>query len=118
MPGPQSQPYGLWNSPLSPFMLSQRLRLDDVQWDSDGKTLVWLEGRSDRGVLVARPEGEAPRDLTDEQLVRGGIGYGGGDFTIVRGLLIFAERSGRLYARGSSETFPAPPHQNSAMARA
>ncbi|MGD0005007.1 MAG: prolyl oligopeptidase family serine peptidase [Anaerolineaceae bacterium] len=108
MPGPQSQPYGLWNSPLSPFMLSQRLRLDDVQWDSDGKTLVWLEGRSDRGVLVSRPEGEAPRDLTDEQLVRGGIGYGGGDFTIVRGLLIFAERSGRLYARNLGYSLPRP----------
>ena len=80
-------------------MLSQRLRLDDVQWDSDGKTLVWLEGRSDRSVLVARPEGEARRDLTEEQSVRGGVGYGGGDFSITRGLLIFTER--RVSSRSS-----------------
>jgi dipeptidyl aminopeptidase/acylaminoacyl peptidase len=108
MPGPQSQPYGLWNSPISPIMLSQRLRLDDVLWDSDGKTLVWLEGRSDRSVLVARPEGEGQVDLTVEQSVRGGVGYGGGDFTIAQGLVIFAERSGRLYARSLGYDLPHP----------
>ena len=108
MSGPQLQPYGLWTSPLSPFMLSQRLRLDDVLWDSDGKTLVWLEGRSDRSVLVAHPTDEAQRDLTDEQSVRGGVGYGGGDFTIAQGLVFFAERSGRLFSRSLGYDLPHP----------
>ena len=59
--GPQKTvlPYGLWPSPVSPAMVSQRLRLDDVRWDSDGKTLLWVEGRSGSSVLVARPGHEA-----------------------------------------------------------
>ena len=36
-------PYGLWTSPLDPVELAQAKRLRDVRWDSDGKTLVWLE---------------------------------------------------------------------------
>jgi dipeptidyl aminopeptidase/acylaminoacyl peptidase len=80
-------------------MLSQRLRLEDVQWDSDGHTLVWLEGRSDRGVLVGRAEGDARRDLTSEQSVRGGVGYGGGEFTVAGGCIFYTDRGGQLFTR-------------------
>lgn len=31
-------------STLNPRTLAQGIRLGDVQWDSDGQTLVWLEG--------------------------------------------------------------------------
>lgn len=91
--------YGLWTSPITAGMLSTRVRLEDVQWDSDGQTVVWLEGRGDRGALVAQPAGEARRDLTDEQNVRAGVGYGGGDFTVAGGRVFFAEKDGRLYQR-------------------
>ncbi|HEY9076776.1 MAG TPA: prolyl oligopeptidase family serine peptidase [Anaerolineaceae bacterium] len=101
-------PYGLWKSPISPGLLGQRIRLDDVQWDSDGQTLVWLEGRSDRGVLVAKKDGEARLDLVDEQNVRGGVGYGGGEFTIRDGVVVFADRSGRLYRRDLGYSAPRP----------
>lgn len=99
MTNPKVQPFGLWKSPISQVIVSQHIRFNDVQWDSDGETLVWLEGRSDRGVLVARQGREASRDLTDEHSVRGGIGYGGGEFTVSQGQLIFSDRSGRLFAR-------------------
>ena len=67
----RSMQYGLWPSPLAPQSLAEGLRLSDVAWDSDGETLVWLEGRSDRGVLVCLPAGEdAPRDLTTTLSVR------------------------------------------------
>ena len=57
-------PYGLWPSRIGPQSVAEGLRLADVAWDSDGETLVWLEGRSDRGVLVCLPPGDdAPRDL-------------------------------------------------------
>jgi len=92
-------PCGLWQSPISPRMLSQRLRLEDVQWDSDGHTLVWLEGRSDRGVLVGRMEGNARRDLTSEQSVRGGVGYGGGEFTMADGRIFYTDKGGQLFTR-------------------
>jgi hypothetical protein len=101
----QSQPYGLWASPISAAMLSQRISLQDVQWDSDGQTLLWLEGRGDRNVLVARPDGDACRDLTQEENVRGTVGYGGGDFCVSAGVVYFAAKDGRLYRRGFPSAF-------------
>jgi len=53
----QRKPFGLWSSPISPDVLSQSLRLDDLAWDSDGQTLGWVEGRSDRNTLVVQPRG-------------------------------------------------------------
>src|SRR5690606_34905091 len=45
------QPFGLWSSPLSPRAMAASLRLGDVQWDSDGRRVVWLESRDGRGSL-------------------------------------------------------------------
>ena len=82
----QTMQYGLWPSPIGAQSLAEGLRLSDVAWDSDGETLVWLEGRSDRGVLVCLPAGgDAPRDLTTELSVRAQVGYGGGDFSVAGG---------------------------------
>jgi dipeptidyl aminopeptidase/acylaminoacyl peptidase len=92
-----SRPHGLWDSPLKPTTLAQGLRLSDVAWDSDGRLLVWLEGRSDRGVLVCAAEDDpAPRDLTTDLSVRATVGYGGGDFTAAHGSVYFVS-GGRLY---------------------
>ncbi len=102
------RPYGLWPSPISPAMMARQLRLNDVQWDSEGRTLIWLEGRSDQGVLVCRREGDAMRDLTDELSVRAGVGYGGGDFAAGPGFVIFAERNGRLYRQSLGHGRPQP----------
>ncbi|MCS7220111.1 MAG: S9 family peptidase [Anaerolineae bacterium] len=102
------RPYGLWPSPITPAMMARRLRLDDVQWDSDGRTLVWLEGRSDQGVLVCRRDEGAIRDLTDELSVRAGVGYGGGDFAVGHGFVVFAERNGRLYRQPLAHGSPRP----------
>lgn len=91
------KPFGLWPSSIQPAILSQALRFSDVAWDDDGQTLVWLEGRSDRGVLVCAPPGQAPRDLTDDLSVRARVGYGGGDFGVGRGYAYFVAQEGRLY---------------------
>jgi hypothetical protein len=90
-------PFGLWPSPIVPASLAQSLSLRDVAWDSDGETLVWLEGRSDQGVLVCAPPGEAPRDLTSTLSVRARVGYGGGDFAVARGHVYYVAQEGRLY---------------------
>ena len=97
MSEPQRRAYGLWDSPLSPLALAQGKRLSEIAFDSDGRTAVWLEGRGDRGVLVASSQDDpAPRDLTDALSVRATVGYGGGDFCVSGGVVVFAS-GGRLY---------------------
>ena len=58
------RPFGLWPSSLSPDDLAASKRFRDLAWDSDGRTLVWLENRGPQGVLVCQQPGTAPRDLT------------------------------------------------------
>ena len=89
----QHRQFGLWDSPITPESLALGLRLDEVGWDTSSDALVWLEGRSDRGVLVAQgPDRDAPRDLTEKHDVRAEVGYGGGDFTVHGGTVYFVER--------------------------
>ncbi len=91
--------YGLWTSMITPKSLAEERRLEAARWDSDGRTLVWLEGRSGVGVLVAQgADGDAPRDLTPELDVRAEVGYGGGDFTVHGGYVYFVvHKTGRIY---------------------
>lgn len=95
----EQQPHGLWRSPITPRFLAAGLRLSDSAWDSDGRTLVWIEGRSDRNILVCSAlDGDAPRDLTTDLSARAKVGYGGGDFCVGSGQVFFAA-GGRLYAQ-------------------
>jgi dipeptidyl aminopeptidase/acylaminoacyl peptidase len=102
--------YGLWTSPITPRNLAEGLRLDGVAYDGDGRTLVWLEGRSGRGVLVAQAgSSDVPRDLTAELSVRAEVGYGGGDFTVGGGSVYFAvHKSGHVYRQPLSDGQPRP----------
>lgn len=101
------QQFGLWPSPITPISLARGIGFSDIAWDNDG-TLIWREGRSDRGVLVVQsPNGQAPRDLNSDFGVRAGVGYGGGDFTAGHGNIYFVEaKSGRIYCQ--------PTHKGSA----
>lgn len=107
------RPYGLWDSPVTARQFAEQRRLETAAWDSDGHTLVWLEGRSDRGMLVAQGSAEAaPRDLTADHDVRAEVGYGGGDFTVHGGAVYFVEReTGRIYRQplDSGEARPITP---------
>ncbi len=93
--------YGLWKSPVTPSSIAQGLRLSDVGWDDETGALVWLEWRSDRGVLVALPsDGGATRDITSDFSVRARVGYGGGDFTAGKGFVYFVDaESSRIYRK-------------------
>lgn len=103
-------PFGTWPSIITAGLISQRIRLDDVLWAADGETLVWTESRSSITALVAQTGSHGKRDLTDEQNVRGGVGYGGGSFTVspYNDLIIFANRDGRLYRRSTGFGKPKP----------
>lgn len=102
------QPYGLWTSPITANKLSQTVRLEEVGWDSDGKTLVWLEGRSGKGILVAANDQGQGVDLNPDAPCRGGVGYGGGEFTVKDGVVFFAGFDGRLYRRSLGYGSPIP----------
>lgn len=94
-------PYGQWESAVTPKMMALGLRLSRPYWDTDGQTLVWLEGRSSQNVLVAQRGDDAPNDLTTDLSPRGGLGYGGGDFCVGHGQVVFVA-DGRLYRQALS----------------
>lgn len=102
------KPYGLWDSPLTPSSMAGDLGLNDVGWAGDGQTLVWLESRGGDRVIVAERPGEASRDLTREESVGGGVGYGGGEFSVHGQTVYFARSDGRL-ARMSIDEGPSEP---------
>ncbi len=63
------------------------------------------KGATIRGCAGLRADGsgDAPRDLTTDLGVRARVGYGGGDFTVTRGQVYFAEStSGRLTSQALS----------------
>ncbi len=97
----QSAPYGTWSSAITPKSLGESLVFEDVQWDSASDTLVWHERRGGKGILVAQADEQAPRDLTTDFAVRALVGYGGGNFTVGNGQVIFAAE-GRLYRQALS----------------
>lgn len=94
----QTISYGLWPSPITPQSMGQGLRLSDLAADNATGMLLWLEGRSDCGVLVGALPGEAQRDLTPSLSVRARVGYGGGDIAAAHGHAYFVS-GGRIYRR-------------------
>lgn len=89
--------FGLWDSPITPQMIGDSIRINDVLWDSDGETIVWSESRGKQGVLVAKRGQEAIRDLTDSSFSPAGrVGYGGATFTVHDGQVYFVS-NGRIY---------------------
>lgn len=83
--------YGTWKSPLTPHMMAGNNRLNDVQWDTNGTTLVWHETRAGIGTLIAQTSTDAPHVLTNNTTkVSGGLSYGGGEFIVAQGHVIYA----------------------------
>ncbi len=104
----KTKQYGLWDSALSAEMLAGQRRLSDVQFAGDGQTLVWLESADGRGVLMVRRDGMAPRMINDRLNVRGGVGYGGGEFQVHGDQVFFAADDGRLYRAALDRGLPEP----------
>lgn len=101
----KERPYGLWSSPFSEEMLAGEARLNDVQWGSDGETVVWHERRDGQGLLKARTGHSGERILVDGLSVRGGVGYGGGEFC-VQGDQVFFCADGQLHRVGLTKGLP------------
>ncbi len=99
--------YGFWRSQLTPTMMAEERRLSEVAWSLAGDRLIWVEGRSSKNVLVAAADGDAPRDLTVEGSVRGGVGYGGGEMAAVEDGVVYCS-GGRLYRLAYDHGEPRP----------
>jgi dipeptidyl aminopeptidase/acylaminoacyl peptidase len=91
----QKKPYGLWSSPISAESLGAAIRLSDVHYDRQGN-LVWLQSESGVSSIYQKQGSEAPLRLTTDQSIHGGVGYGGGEFGVGDGFVVFAEKSGQL----------------------
>jgi dipeptidyl aminopeptidase/acylaminoacyl peptidase len=102
--------FGLWSSPIGARDIAAGIRLGEPCWDNDGQRLAWVEGRSDRGVIVVREPDGSLRDLTPgEMSVRAFVGYGGGDFTVHEGVVYFvAQADQRIYRQPITGGRPRP----------
>ncbi|MEN8172689.1 MAG: S9 family peptidase [Chloroflexota bacterium] len=104
------QPFGLWPSPIQPSHLAGATSFANVAWDHDG-TLVWGENRPARSgaILIQAPDKHAPRDLNDTFSARGGVGYGGGAFTVGQGNVYFVEaKTQRIYKQPTHKGLARP----------
>ena len=94
----ESRPFGLWDSPVSADDAGGT-GLSAPAFDSDGRTLAWLERRGDESVILCRRQGEAaPVELTRGHAVRARVFYGGGEFAVARGRVVFVEDGDHLSA--------------------
>ncbi len=100
--------YGTWDSPISSDMMAGQKRLNDVRWAGDGETILWVEGRGKKGVIVAKKGGQAPRDISGDVNVRGRVGYGGGEIDVHDDTVIFCGAEGRLWRVSIKRGLPRP----------
>ena len=95
----EERQFGLWESPLNPRELARTARFRDLAWDTDGRTLVWLEERGQGGMIICQQGTDAPRTLNATQPSRAQVGYGGGEFAVSRNRLFFVGAEGRIWRR-------------------
>ena len=102
--------YGLWHSPITAESLGAAIRLSDVKYDQQGN-LIWLQSESGVSSIYRKVGADAPQRLTSGQSIRGGVGYGGGEFGVGDQFIIFTEKSGKLYRKdfGYGQPYPIAP---------
>ena len=100
----KQKPFGLWPSPITAESLAGNLRLEDAQYDHDS-TVVWLEAVDGKTSLIAKKRTDAPRTLSTGIKIGGTVGYGGGEFTVSNGTVVFAAKN-RLYKLAVAGGYP------------
>lgn len=93
----EKRPFGLWDSPISAQARAGRIRFMDVRWDARRGALAWLERDGQGTRLMARLADGARRALTDTHEISGGEAYGGGEFDLLGGMVVFIERGRQLF---------------------
>ncbi len=72
-------------------------RINDVRFSADGSHLVWHETVDGQGNLKLDNGKNNSILISADQDVRGGIGYGGGEFGVGKSSAVFSARSGGLF---------------------
>jgi dipeptidyl aminopeptidase/acylaminoacyl peptidase len=110
---PKTAPYGSWRSPItSDLIVSQSIGLSEARFDGDA--VYWVEARPQeqgRNVVVCAGAEGKTRDVVPPPFsARTRVHeYGGGAWTIARGVLFFSNfADGRLYRIGPDDRDPTP----------
>jgi dipeptidyl aminopeptidase/acylaminoacyl peptidase len=105
-------PYGSWGSPISSELITQgTVRLGDIV--VDGNDIYWLESRPSEGGRYAivrwSHDGTTTDVLPEPYNARTRVHeYGGGAFTVVNGVIYFANYADQRVYRASTGEIPVP----------
>lgn len=96
-------PYGKWPSPITPALLAERKKLGEALWSLSNECFFFLMNENGKGRIYSSHNNRSIKLMTGEEYdIRGTVGYGGGEFTVGDGFIIFANRDGRLYRQDLS----------------
>lgn len=97
----QHLPYGMWKSKIDPNLVAARGGIGTIAWDSfSGEDQLFFSCfSSGKSCLYEKAAGSAPRQINGELAVGGTVGYGGGDFGVKAGKIVFCSNNGELYSR-------------------
>lgn len=94
-------PFGLWKSPIHENYVAQRGRLSGLKWDSDkaSDALVISGSKGGKSFLLEWSSKENVREINGDFFVGGMVGYGGGDFDVLNGNVVFSAGEKGLCSR-------------------
>ena len=114
----QTSSYGSWKSPITADLVArQRIGLEQIQFD--GNDIYWIERRAHEGgrkVIVRRSSDGTSADVTPAEFnARTRVHeYGGGDYAVSDGTLIFSNFTDQRLYRQERGSEPKPLTPNSA----
>jgi len=83
--------------PIQLETLNRIRRFNDVRLSRDGRSLYWIEPIDGRGSLMQMDADGTVQNLSADHDVRGGVGYGGGEFDVNSAGGAFSDSSGALF---------------------
>jgi len=103
----QIKPAGTWPSLISPEITGKLLEFNDPAWNKNSD-LFWRERSSNQaGICQYSFNKKEVLDLSPGNNVAGGIGYGGGSFTVNGDSIVYVEKgSNQLYLLSSADIQP------------
>ena len=90
-------------SPIQLETLNRIRRFNDVRLSHDGHSIYWIETIDGRGSLMQMNADGMVQNLSANHDVRGGVGYGGGEFDVNSAGSAFSESSGALFGFNSGK---------------